>query len=142
MSDHPHIKKLGDHPRTKESGFIECSNCGHEVAPNASMCPECDYPWPLAQDKNRMTCTTCKKLICVYVKRKYARYNQWDKTSMCYYCGAPIRWNQVNVEADTKPWYESYSGPDWLLLFFVIVMGLFFLGMMIGKYFGPASPFG
>lgn len=96
-------KPMSYHPRSTKSGFIKCANCGHEVAPNARMCPQCAYPWPLARGKNKMACPTCKKIVSVYYKRKYNRYNVWDRNNTCDYCGAPIRWYDVKVQsADAK----------------------------------------
>jgi hypothetical protein len=92
------------HPRGIEGGLVPCANCGQPLSPNASLCPRCRYPWPLAYDENIVRCPTCGQGTSVYVPIRYRGGKvHWEKAARCGHCGERKPWRGAVIRARRSP---------------------------------------
>jgi hypothetical protein len=78
-----------------------------------------------------MVCPTCEEDIPVYVRRKYGRYNEWDRVSMCMYCGAKMYWGEQEIEAKKEPTLE-WSTKDELIGLAILLASILVIYLIFG----------
>lgn len=110
-----------------KTDFLKCGNCRHEIHKSAKPCPHCSCPWP--RRNNWRICSACKSQTPIYLRRKYTRYNKWDKIKHCAHCGKRELFvaDGASIEVKLSPDEITQSYQGGVILLVVVVLILFWI---------------